>query len=100
MLPEFPGEAAALCTCSDFARRGLGGCKHIAAAQTWLSRHPPEPVGENPAAAARASGIWLEIDRRLARSGAGTDRPPRELARPGAALFEGPVRARPGRDPA
>src|SRR5271170_920842 len=43
MLPTFPDRTVALCTCSDFARRGLGTCKHIEAAGRWLERHPNAP---------------------------------------------------------
>ncbi len=69
MFPTYPSHEAALCTCVDFARRGLGTCKHLAASERWLAEHgsdlptPPEPRPDRPPAA-----VWAEIDRRLASS--------------------------------
>lgn len=95
MLPEYPDRSSALCTCADFARRGLGTCKHVEAALRWLHFHPQE--------AARASGgpersdaLWPEIDRRLRVEA--TDPAPiaLRLRAPGALLFEQrPTRAGP-----
>lgn len=93
LLPEFPRPDSALCTCTDFARRGLGTCKHIEAAFAWLSSHPEaSALGRPEAPGPSARGLWKEIDRRL---GARADaRVPLSLAlrRPGAALFERPRR--------
>ncbi|HXW66636.1 MAG TPA: hypothetical protein VEL82_01965 [Thermoplasmata archaeon] len=66
MLPEYPERTSALCTCTDFARRGLGTCKHIEATLAWLAAHPPAPQ----AAPARRPGAglarrWHRIDERL-----------------------------------
>lgn len=67
MLPEFPARTSALCTCEDFARRGLGTCKHIEAAFRWEVEHPGAPplLSRDPRAV-RTRGLWKEIDRRLA----------------------------------
>jgi hypothetical protein len=93
MLPEFPRRASELCTCTDFARRGLGTCKHIEAAYRWASDHATEPA--SPPSSARPGpspeSVWKEIDRRLAAPGAGPA--PQRLRRPGAALFERGARA-------
>jgi hypothetical protein len=64
MLPEFPDRAVALCTCSDFARRSLGTCKHIEAAGRWLERHPSAPA-TLPDDPLDLSAVWGEIDGRL-----------------------------------
>jgi hypothetical protein len=90
-LPLFPQRDTALCTCPDFARRGLGTCKHLEAVWSWLGT-PPRLSGEVPAGPAGPSAerLWKEIDRRLvdlARS------PPQgilDVDRPGDALWEVP----------
>jgi len=86
MLPEFPARSPALCTCTDFARRDLGTCKHLEAAYRWRTAHadarPPARSAAHP------PSPWGEIDRRE------RELPPpgritaRELARPGASLYE------------
>jgi hypothetical protein len=89
LLPEFPSAASALCTCTDFARRGLGTCKHIEAGVRWLTEHPDAPP-LLPRARSRTgtSGVWREVDRRLARQA--HDPAPESLRwrRPGDVLFE------------
>ena len=89
LLPEFPEGSVALCTCTDFARRGLGTCKHVEAGVRWLSTHPgTEPASTTDPPPPRTDDLWSEIDRRERL------RPPpatvrgRELARVGAALFD------------
>lgn len=64
-LPEYPARASALCSCADFARRGLGSCKHVEAALRWLGFRPERarPSGLGPPI---PTGLWEEIDRRLA----------------------------------
>ncbi len=64
MLPAFPDRSITLCTCADFARRGLGTCKHIEAGGRWLERHP-NVAASFPATTLDASSVWQEIDRRL-----------------------------------
>ncbi|MGA8274864.1 MAG: hypothetical protein WB789_09065 [Thermoplasmata archaeon] len=64
MLPAFPDRTIALCTCSDFARRGLGTCKHIEAGGRWLERHPSAPA-TLPDHPFDPVPVWEDIDRRL-----------------------------------
>lgn len=95
MLPEFPLREAELCTCTDFARRGLGTCKHIEAAYRWLDEHPEaEAIRARTTPGPSPAAVWREIDRRLASVPG--DRRPTSLAwrRPGATLIEGVGRAR------
>lgn len=88
MAPTFPEMSTALCTCADFARRGLGTCKHIEAADRWLVHHPdtapppPGPLGRSPAA------VWKEVDRRVERISSSSRPASRKWREPGAALFE------------
>jgi hypothetical protein len=63
MIPIFPDRSVALCTCSDFARRGLGTCKHIEAAGRWLERHPNAPPA-GPGPVTDSGSVWEEIDRK------------------------------------
>jgi len=89
MLPTYPERDTALCTCADFARRGLGTCKHIEAVDRWLSFHPgaaPAPGGAAPAV--RPSALWKEIDRRLSRVGREQAPPSLRWRESGAVLFE------------
>lgn len=85
-LPAYPSREWALCTCPDFARRGLGTCKHLEGAARWIDAHPladfpaPAPGGATPS-------LWPEIDRRRAATSV---RPldGRALRAIGAALFD------------
>jgi hypothetical protein len=88
LLPTYPDPEVALCDCSDFARRGLGTCKHIEAARRWLDRHPHAPVTGPATPPWDGAAAWAEIDRRL--SLAPPPGVPESLAwrRPGAVLFE------------
>jgi hypothetical protein len=88
MLPEYPERSAELCTCTDFARRGLGTCKHIEAAYRWRGDHPPsEPTATGPRSGSSGPGpLWKEIDRRMASPGTGPAS--LRLRRPGAVLYE------------
>jgi hypothetical protein len=81
LLPEYPAPRPALCTCTDFARRGLGTCKHVEAAVRWLVASPgARPTG--PAQGSdRTRGFWEEIDRRVAAMSAGSELSARDLAR-------------------
>ncbi len=67
-FPAYPSRDAALCTCVDFARRGLGTCKHLAAAERWLAEHPdPRPeASESRLAGPDPARVWAEVDRRSA----------------------------------
>ncbi|HTP54142.1 MAG TPA: hypothetical protein VML94_04145 [Thermoplasmata archaeon] len=87
MLPEFPSAAPALCTCTDFARRDLGTCKHIEAGVRWLVARPDAKPPPTPHGSARPTGVWLEIDRREKELPPPARLTGRDLARPGEALF-------------
>ncbi len=89
LLPEYPSAGSAMCTCTDFARRDLGTCKHIEAGVRWLSTHPDAPpLLPRRRASPPLAGLWREVDRRLARRGGTAE--PESLAwrRPGDLLFE------------
>ena len=87
LRPTFPDREPALCTCPDFARRGLGTCKHIEAADRWLLNHPTATPSSPAKSGLSAATVWREIDHRLA------EEPPigvpfsRRLRAPGAALI-------------
>lgn len=89
LLPGFPDRQPALCTCTDFARRGLGDCKHIEAAWHWLTTRPagdrattPDREGPSP------SEVWERVDRRLEAPPPLEERDIRALASPGSTFFE------------
>jgi hypothetical protein len=87
LFPEFPGRGSALCTCTDFARRDLGTCKHIEAAWSWLEGQAELP--ELPAAPERpVAELWREADRRLAAMLSQGPKRIRDVERVGAVLFE------------
>ncbi len=89
LLPEFPTVTSALCTCTDFARRDLGTCKHIEAGHRWLTDHPDAvPLLARMLPPVRASSIWKEIDRRQAAELGRAAEDRKALRRIGAALFE------------
>jgi hypothetical protein len=91
LLPEFPSTEAAFCTCTDFARRGLGTCKHIEAGNRWLVGHPDATPLVAPGRAPRlCAGVWREIDRRLAALPNDAGPESQRYRRPGDALFERP----------
>ena len=86
LFPEFPSRDSAFCGCEDFARRGLGTCKHIEAAGRHATEHPEEAVARPGLFDGRPR--WAAIDERL------RSRPTEVLPeairdrRPGALLFE------------
>jgi hypothetical protein len=88
MFPEFPSATPALCTCTDFARRGLGTCKHIEAGIRWLAAHADAGPPTSTRALPRPPSVWPEIDRRAKELPAAARVTGRELSRPGAVLFE------------
>ena len=90
LRPAFPDREPALCTCPDFARRGLGTCKHIEAADRWLTNHPSATPSFPAEAGPPAATVWREIDRRLARESRSGVPWSRRLREPGAALIETP----------
>lgn len=85
-LPEHPARTGALCTCPDFARRGVEACKHLEGAFRWIAEHPdreerPRTVATDPYA------LWAEVDRR--RDRARPEAPSgRSLREAGAVLYE------------
>lgn len=88
LWPRYPERDAALCTCTDFARRGLGDCKHLEAAWRWLSEpSAPPPPGSEESGPAGTDRLWEEIARRLAGPPPLTERDVRQIARVGELLF-------------
>ena len=85
VFPEFPSRESPFCTCTDFARRGIGTCKHIEAARIWLA----EPGRELPTPPRTAPGalIWEEIDRRERGRLRRKDPAPRRIRYAGDALL-------------
>ena len=72
LFPEYPGRGSALCTCTDFAKRGLGTCKHLEAGWSWLEgrRELPAPSGTAPAPVGRSiAELWTEVERRMGAAG-------------------------------
>ena len=89
LRPGFPDLTPALCTCTDFARRGLGTCKHIEAANRWLANHPNAAPTPAPKPAPPVSPLWTEIDRRVERSSDPARPMSLRVRYAGAALFDG-----------
>lgn len=89
-LPAYPELEPGLCTCTDFARRGLGTCKHIEATRAWLGEHPvPEPRPERSASSGADEQLWKRIDRRLERLRENAPRNIREVEAVGRLLIDG-----------
>lgn len=87
MLPEYPERASALCTCTDFARRGLGSCKHVEATLRWVHFHPNDAL-PGPPGPTLSGSVWPEIDRRLAEERSDSAPLSLRIRRPGAVLFD------------
>lgn len=85
LLPAYPDRVGSLCTCPDFARRGIGTCKHLEAAFLWLQEHPEDGVAELPGP---PSGVWRAVDRALEESRRSQEPDALKYRRPGAVLFE------------
>ena len=88
LRPSFPDRSTDLCTCADFARRGLGTCKHIEAADRWLASHPDAPPTRAPKPWVRGNAVWKEVDRRLERREREATPESLRWRRAGAVLFE------------
>ena len=90
LWPAYPDRGPAFCTCTDFARRGLGDCKHVEAAWRWLRR--PTPPGQEPALPppVNPSALWAELERRLLVQAASEPKDIRALAEVGALLEQPP----------
>jgi len=91
MRPAYPDREPALCTCTDFARRGLGTCKHIEAVDRWLRTHADRPAHLVSKPAVSPSQVWEEVDRRLERTGKSRRPESLRIREAGAALFELPT---------
>jgi hypothetical protein len=91
MLPEFPAGSSALCTCTDFARRGLGTCKHIEAGLPWLRAHPEASplIADRPERGGTVR-IWKKIEAGLAAATRGPTLDARRWRRAGALLLNSP----------
>ena len=87
-FPEYPERDSAFCGCTDFARRGLGTCKHVEAAWDWLRAQPSLPEVVEGSIGPPAADVWQEVDRRLEELGRSSPRVIREVERAGAPLFE------------
>jgi hypothetical protein len=63
VLPAYPAREGGFCTCTDFARRGIGTCKHLESAWLWVEEHAAEAASLAPEPP--EGGDWTEIDRAL-----------------------------------
>lgn len=95
LWPTYPSPDVTMCTCTDFARRGLGRCKHIEAAARWMEGHPlerPDRSARTRSTARLGYGLWKRIDRAV--EDAASDPAPASLAlrKAGRLLFERPSR--------
>ncbi len=89
MLPEYPARSGALCTCTDFARRGLGTCKHIEAGLRWFSEHlEATPLRPYRTEGSRIAAVWRKVDQRVSASVKDPSPAGRRWRRAGATLFE------------
>jgi len=86
MLPLFPDRSVALCTCTDFARRDLGTCKHVEAAVHWRSSHPESRPVDPPRPSPDAGLVWAEVDLRARDPGDGPTA--QRIRAPGRALID------------
>ncbi len=87
LLPAFPDRSVALCTCADFARRGLGTCKHIEAGGRWLERHPqstPRTATPTP----DPTTLWETLERCTQEARADDPDASRAWRRPGRILID------------
>lgn len=91
LFPEYPDRGSALCTCTDFARRGLGTCKHVEAGWSWLEAHRDllAPGGQVPSAANRSLGeLWKEVERRVGTASRVHPKSIRDVEAPGELLWD------------
>jgi hypothetical protein len=89
LLPESPARTGALCTCTDFARRGLGTCKHIEAGVRWWREHPDAtPLRPVRTEASDVAAVWRRVDRRIAAVAREAGGAAQRWRRAGAVLFE------------
>lgn len=85
-LPDYPSGEAQFCSCVDFARKGIGTCKHVEAAIAWLETHPelPPPMHRSRGAAT----LWYAIDAAEKATDASPLPAPVRLRIPGRVLFD------------
>lgn len=88
LLPTYPSREAAMCTCTDFSRSGLGTCKHVEAALRWIAAHPSE-VADPQQGGPPISPSWEEVDQRI-RSVPPDASPVRRMTWAGRVLVEEP----------
>lgn len=94
LLPAFPDASTGFCTCTDYAKRGIGTCKHLEAVRLWLEEHPGE-VTRLPGHRGNAGrALWAEVDRRIRSLEHAHGLDPRVLRYAGSALLALPKRAR------
>ena len=63
-LPAYPELEPGACECTDFAQRGVGTCKHLEAARSWVVEHRSELVRPRaPNLRTIAQRLWKAIDR-------------------------------------
>ncbi|MCI4352868.1 MAG: SWIM zinc finger domain-containing protein [Thermoplasmata archaeon] len=86
LLPEYPSGEAQFCSCPDFARRGIGTCKHVEAATAWLSSHPE--LTRPPGARRSVAGVWRAVDRALKEARVSHRPEAVRWRQPGRVLFE------------
>ncbi len=85
-LPDPPSGEAQFCSCEDFARRGMGTCKHVEAATAWIESHPDV---SRPALRHRGvASIWRAIDAARIESKSSVVPDAVRLRKPGQVLFE------------
>lgn len=87
LMPTYPTGDLALCTCSDFARRGLGTCKHIEAVRRWLEAHPEPRAPGARKPRPRSTPLWAQIDRALRTRTKDPAPASQAWRRPGSLLF-------------
>jgi hypothetical protein len=92
LVPSYPSADGAMCSCTDFATRGLGTCKHIEAARLWLDeRRASGEISLRPVApidgAERVDAVWTAIDRGLEARRADRSPASARLRAPGSALY-------------
>jgi hypothetical protein len=86
LLPEYPADSSQFCSCPDFARRGIGTCKHVEAATAWLESHPETPRPPEPHHGTAALWQAIGVLQRMARTSSSADAV--RLRQAGRLLFE------------
>ncbi|MCI4361112.1 MAG: hypothetical protein L3J91_05360 [Thermoplasmata archaeon] len=86
VLPAYPGREGGFCTCTDFARRGIGTCKHLESVWLWVGEHADDVVV--PPEKPRTPLDWAPIDRALKAQARSQLADPLRYRLAGAALFE------------